>query len=137
MAASPIGMFAFMHKPMIALPLSPSSSMSGWWRRAMTRGNDDATRQDAAPDDIPSFYRVREDGWLIFSLRTADRNEWVVRVEPDALAGMADQECVDHDAIRRIMMHKAAHLELAALRMIAKGDVDGDTVTLTVADFRR
>ena len=82
-----------------------------------------------------SFYTVHEDGSVSFAMRTVDRRAWTIVVPVEVIAAMSDRSPIARSDIERMMIHRLLPLEFAALRLISRGDIDGDHVTLTLASL--
>ena len=82
-----------------------------------------------------SFYTVHEDGSVSFPMRTADRRAWTIVVPVEVIATMSDRSPITHSDVERMMIRSVVALEFAALRLISRGDIDGDHVTLTLASL--
>lgn len=70
-----------------------------------------------------------------FAFTTADRREWHVSVSDAALRWLTQEAEPTACDVARALTSGAHHLELAALRRIARGTVDGDRIALDAADL--
>ncbi|CAN5349325.1 hypothetical protein BH09PSE4_BH09PSE4_19750 [soil metagenome] len=80
-----------------------------------------------------AHYTLSEGTSLTYPMRTTDRREWQVEIEWEAVEALAGQTGVTRDEVERMLVTNAHHLEFAALRAIARGNVTGDRVVLTRA----
>lgn len=104
-------------------------------RRLFKWGNAVVTGAGSDKDAVVSFYTVHEDGSVRFPMRTADRRTWTIVVPVEVVAGVSDRSPIARSDIDQMMIRSVAPLEFAALRLISRGDVDGDHVTLTLASL--
>lgn len=70
-----------------------------------------------------------------FAFTTADRKQWQVSVTDAALRWLTDEAEPTEADVARALHGGAHHLELAALRRIARGDVDGERIALDAVDL--
>ena len=70
-----------------------------------------------------------------FAFATADRRQWRVSVTAAALRWLTDEQEPTEVDVARALVSGAHHLELAALRRIARGRTDGDRIALDLADL--
>ena len=105
-------------------------------RRLFKWGNAVVTGAGSDKDVADSFYTVHDDGSVSFPMRTADRRTWTIVVPVEVIAGVSDRSPVTRSDVERMMTRSVVALEFAALRLISRGDIDGDHVTLTLASMR-
>lgn len=94
----------------------------------------DTEEPKRAPTD--DFYTVQEGAWIAFPLRSADNREWRVQVEWDALERLGSRGRMTAPEVERALLANIHHLEIAALRAVARGENQGDLILLNATSLR-
>lgn len=79
---------------------------------------------------------IRADGQAELAISTADRREWRVMIDLRTLSALEGVPVRSDDDVGSTLIRHMAALKLAALRVIGRGGIEGDTIRLSAADLR-
>lgn len=79
---------------------------------------------------------IRADGQAELALSTADRRDWRVMIDLRTLSALEGGPVRSDDDVGSALIRHMSALKLAALRVIGRGGIEGDTIRLSGADLR-